>query len=233
MPLNNFFSFHDVLHSSSGFWCMSLYVIALFSIFYIIHFLPFWFFRWLSSTGFHLYCTCILGLKPSWWFKVRGVPYIQETLCAFLSLHFDVLHLPCCLSGAAAGCGLCACSASLKCPEDKSERAPLQREAGEKNREKDQGQKTRWGWQQAERQQSEKSVNGILKNTIDDEWWWKGISFSRWRQLIFWLSLRVYFKATENSTENNHNKSQGGTNEMHHPQLSLRRRTQIKDPYSL
>lgn len=50
---------------------------------------------------------------------------------------------------------------------------------------------------------------------------------------IPWLSLRVYFKALENSAEINRNKSQGQTNEMHHPELSLWHRTQIKDPFAL
>lgn len=51
--------------------------------------------------------------------------------------------------------------------------------------------------------------------------------------LIPWLSLRVYFKALENSAEINRNKSQGQTNEMHHPELSLWHCTQIKDPFVL
>lgn len=44
--------------------------------------------------------------------------------------------LPCGPFGAAVCCGRFVCYASLKCPEDRSERAPLQREAdggGEEN----------------------------------------------------------------------------------------------------
>lgn len=46
---------------------------------------------------------------------------------------------------------------------------------------------------------------------------------------IPWLSLRVCFKTPENGAEISRDESQGQANEMHHPELSLWHRLQIKD----
>lgn len=61
-----------------------------------------------------------------------GAWHMQQEEHSLLS--WQCARLPFCLFGAAVFCERRAYSSSLKRPEDKSERAPLRREAGQKNR---------------------------------------------------------------------------------------------------
>lgn len=80
---------------------------------------------------------------------ISQAPTYAYRKCAAAPLHRASLrvHLPCCLFEAAVCCVHCACSASLKCPEGRSEITPLQREAGfrEREREKKREQRKRGG----------------------------------------------------------------------------------------
>lgn len=112
------------------------------------------------QTIFLLYCTRTLGLNFQLLrtYKVSRDPPISQAptyayrKCTAAPLHPASLrvHLPCCLFEAAVCCVRCACSASLKCPEDRSEITPLQREAGFREREKKGNKERGGGWMNQE-----------------------------------------------------------------------------------
>lgn len=96
---------------------------------------------WTLGLQFQLSRTCKVNRDP----PISQAPTYAYRKCTAAPLQRASLrvHLPCCLFEAAVCCVHCACSASLKCPEDRSEITPLQREAGFRERKK--GNKERGG----------------------------------------------------------------------------------------
>lgn len=123
---------------------------------------------------------------------------------------------PFCLFGAAVFCEWCAYPSSLKRPEDKSERAPLRRGAGEKNRGrwlrsrregKDERQEITaaraWNPSRLAGEGGQRAICPGENNHADSPAFHPGSILRRGQ----W------------SAEISRNKSGGQSNEMHHPEL--------------
>lgn len=116
-----------------------------------------------------------------------GAWHMQQEKHTLLS--WQCARLPFCLFGAAVFCECCSYSSSLKHPEDKSERAPLQREAGLKNRGR---------WLRSRRKGEDERQEITVAKAWNPGCWWRRTEdhLSRWEQSRWFPSFspRIYFK---------------------------------------
>lgn len=129
-------------------------------------------------------------------------------------LSWECARLPFCLFGAPAFCECCAYSSSLKRPEDKSEKAPLRREAGLKNR----GRSNRKS--ENERQKKKRRSSKDMKSRL----WWRRTegavcSGENNHPNSSAFHRGAILRRGERSAEISRNKSRGRSNEMLHPEL--------------